>query len=100
MWAMRAWIDQQILYLHAEDVPCYKKQGSIVRNNYFWALHSIADRAPMGKHWEFADVVWVAVSRLLASFETAGYLYRSELILEFSPEMEIPVELRSVSTYL
>lgn len=96
---MRAWIDQQILYIHSEDVPAYKKQGSIVRNNYFWALHSIADRAYRDKPWQFADEVWVAVSRMLSSFETAGYLGYSELILEFSPDTEIPPELRAVSTY-
>ena len=96
---MRAWIDQDILYIHSEDVPRYKKQGSIVRNNYFWALYSVADRAPMDKPWEFADVVWVAVCRMLASFEASGYLGHSELVLEFSPESEIPAALRPVSTY-
>lgn len=96
---MRSRIDQQILYLHQEDVPNYKKKGSIVRNSYFWALRSIADYSGFGKDWEFADEVWPALRRMLASFAEAGYLYTRETILEFAPEDEIPPVLKPVATW-
>ncbi|MFM2028138.1 MAG: hypothetical protein RLZZ339_2855, partial [Cyanobacteriota bacterium] len=37
---MRAIAKDDILYIHHEDVPVYKKGGSVVRNSYFWALKS------------------------------------------------------------
>ena len=39
---MRVKIDNEVLFIHRDDVPKYNKQGSIVRNSYFWALRSIA----------------------------------------------------------
>lgn len=97
---MRAWLKDDILYLHHEDVPFYKKKGSIVRNNFFWALKSISCYAPKGKDWEFDAVVWVALARMLFSFTTSGYLGASETTLEFSDESPIPEALRSVASYL
>lgn len=96
---MRARIDQQILFIHADDVPTYRKKGSVVRNTYFWALRSIADRAEFDKEWEFADIVWPALCRMLQSFGESGYLYYSETCLEFPPDADLPSELQSVSTW-
>ncbi|PLZ39890.1 hypothetical protein CBP27_07720, partial [Fischerella thermalis WC542] len=42
---MRSKIENDVLFLHHEDVPEYKKGGSVVRNSYFWALRSIAGKA-------------------------------------------------------
>jgi hypothetical protein len=97
---MRARIHQQILYLHHEDVPAYKKSGSIVRNSYFWALKSIADRAMFNQDWEFADIVWPALSRMLLSFTESGYLGYRETVLEFPDHEVIPDELRAVGTWV
>lgn len=96
---MRSRIDQQILYLHQDDVPHYKKKGSVVRNSYFWALRSIADQAGFSKDWEFADEVWPALCRMLTAFAEAGYLYYRETVLEFAPEDEIPAMLKPVATW-
>jgi hypothetical protein len=95
---MKAYIQDDILYLHAEDVPPYKKGGSMVRNSYFWALKSISCYAPRGKDWEFDEGVWLALKRMLLSFTESGYLGYSETILEFDVNSEIPDVLRSVST--
>lgn len=95
---MKAYIKDDILYLHAEDVPPYKKGGSVVRNSYFWALKSISCYAPRGKDWEFDEGVWFALKRMLLSFTESGYLGYSETILEFDVNSEIPDVLRSVST--
>ncbi|HEY9642083.1 MAG TPA: hypothetical protein V6C57_16465, partial [Coleofasciculaceae cyanobacterium] len=65
---MRARIENQVLFLHKDDVPPYKKNGSIVRNSYFWTLKSIADRAPFDRDWEFASEVWLALQRVLMSY--------------------------------
>jgi hypothetical protein len=98
---VRARIENEILFLHHEDVPPYKKGGSVVRNSYFWALKAIAGRAKRGCDWEYEPEVWFALQRLLLSFTESGYLGLSETMLEFPSEMgEIPDVLRSVSTWL
>ncbi|MCY7393270.1 MAG: hypothetical protein LH647_17770 [Leptolyngbyaceae cyanobacterium CAN_BIN12] len=38
---MRAKIQDQILFPNQEAVPQYKKNGSVVRNSYFWALKAM-----------------------------------------------------------
>ncbi len=96
---MRAKISKQVLCVHQEDVPTYKKQGSVVRNNYFWALKSIADRAGFYKDWEFDETVWIALTRMLISFTESGYLGYRETILEFHPDDSIPPELKAVATW-
>jgi len=97
---VRARIDHDILYLHQEDVPTYKKSGSVVRNSYFWALRSIADRAGFNHDWEFADVVWPALGRMLLTFAEAGYLGYRETVLEFTDDVVIPDTLRPVGTWV
>ncbi|MFM2430514.1 MAG: hypothetical protein RLZZ511_1727 [Cyanobacteriota bacterium] len=96
---MRVRIENGILYIHAEDVPPYKKGGSVVRNSYFWALRSIAARAMRERDWEYEPEVWFALNRMLLSFMESGYLGLSETQLEFDPDSEIPPELRSASTW-
>ncbi|MEO0768522.1 MAG: hypothetical protein AAFY72_03680, partial [Cyanobacteria bacterium J06649_4] len=96
---MRARIENGVLFIRNEDVPPYKKKGSIVRNSYFWALKSIADRAPFSKEWEFEERVWIALNRMLTSFAESGYLGLRETQLEFAPEDEIPSELRTMATW-
>jgi len=98
---MRAWIDDhQILFIEAEDLPQYKKGGSIVRNSYFWALRAIAAHAPRQQHWEYDAEVWLALQRLLLSFTESGYLGLSETLLEFPPDQsEIPAVLRPIATW-
>jgi hypothetical protein len=96
---MRVKIENEVLFIHREDVPKYNKQGSIVRNSYFWALRSIACRANSRHDWEFESEVWIALQRMLISFAESGYLPTRETQLEFSSESEeIPRELRLVST--
>jgi len=97
---MRAFLKDDILFLHREDVPHYKKGGSVVRNTYFWALKSISCYAPREGDWEFDPEVWVALARMLLSFAQAGYLGYAETSLEFSEDSQIPEEIRSVATYL
>ena len=96
---MRVRIDNQVLFIRNEDVPPYKKKGSMVRNSYFWALKSISDRAPFEKEWEFEERVWIALTRMLTSFAESGYLGLKETQLEFEPDTEIPDELRSMATW-
>ncbi|MEA5462854.1 hypothetical protein [Leptothoe sp. PORK10 BA2] len=96
---MRAKISNQVLFIHQDDVPPYKKQGSMVRNSYFWALKSIADRAGFHKDWEFDETVWIALARLLMSFTESGYLGYRETVLEFHPEEMIPPVLKTVATW-
>lgn len=96
---MRVRIDNQVLFICNDDVPPYKKKGSIVRNSYFWALKSIADRAPFGKEWEFEERVWIALTRMLISFSESGYLGLKETQLEFAHDDEIPTPLRPISTW-
>ncbi len=97
---MKVYFKDNILCVKNDDVPPYKKGGSIVRNTYFWALKSISCFAKKGCDWEFDEVVWVALSRILVSFTNSGYLKFSETILEFDPDSQIPDVLRSVSTRL
>ncbi len=97
---MRAHIQDEILYLNQEDLPNYKKGGSVVRNSYFWALKSISCYTPKGADWEFESEVWFALSRMLLFFTNSGYLAYSETILEFTAEAAIPEVLRSVSSRL
>jgi hypothetical protein len=97
---VRVSLKDDVLAIQNEDLPAYKKGGSIVRNSYFWALKSIACYSGKGCDWEFDREVWIALSRMLLSFAQSGYLGDSETILEFSTDTQIPDELRSVSTWL
>ena len=96
---MRAKISNQVLFIHQDDVPYYKKKGSVVRNSYFWALKSIADRAGFNDNWEFDETVWIALARMLMSFTESGYLGYRETVLEFHPDDGIPPELKAVATW-
>ena len=96
---MRVKIDNEVLFIHRDDVPKYNKQGSIVRNSYFWALRSIAGRANSRYDWEFETEVWLALQRMLISFGESGYLPTRETQLEFASYIEeIPQVLRLIST--
>ncbi|MDJ0600343.1 MAG: hypothetical protein QNJ37_16065 [Crocosphaera sp.] len=97
---MKVYLKDDILSIHQEDLPPYKKGGSIVRNSYFWALKSISCYSRKGQDWEFDAVVWVALSRMLLSFAQSGYLGHSETLLEFDSDTPIPEALRSVATWL
>jgi hypothetical protein len=97
---MRVRFEEGILLIVNEDLPPYKKGGSVVRNSYFWALKSIACFTSRGKDWEYDPEVWIALSRMLLSFTESGYLGDRETSLEFPEDTPIPPELRSVSTYL
>lgn len=97
---MRARIENMVLFLSHEDVPSFKKGGSVVRNSYFWALRSIAGKAGRYGDWEYESEVWLALSRMLLSFSESGYLGLKETILEFPlSQGEIPAVLQSVSTW-
>ncbi|MBW4595817.1 MAG: hypothetical protein KME46_23670 [Brasilonema angustatum HA4187-MV1] len=97
---MRAKIENDVLFLHHEDVPEYKKGGSVVRNSYFWALRSIAGRASRYTDWEYEPEVWFALTRMLLSFAESGYLGLKETVLEFPlSQGAIPDVLRDVSTW-
>ena len=97
---MKCWLAaEDLLIIAAEDLPPYKKGGSVVRNNYFWALQAIACHAGRGRDWEFDQVVWVALARLLMFFLNSGYLMTSETLLEFPSDGIIPPSLRSVATW-
>lgn len=97
---MRAKIENQVLFLHHEDLPEFKKGGSVVRNSYFWALRSIAGRASRYRDWEYEPEVWLALARMLLSFSESGYLGYRETILEFPlSQGEIPDLLRDVATW-
>jgi hypothetical protein len=97
---MRVTLQDDILFINHEDLPPYKKGGSIVRNSYFWALKAIACYTSRDKDWEFDREVWVALSRMLMSFSESGYLGDRETMLEFPTDIPIPSALRSVSTWL
>jgi len=97
---MRVELKDQILFINQEDLPNYKKGGSVVRNSYFWALKSISCYSGRGCDWEFDSEVWVALARMLMSFTESGYLGYQETILEFPENIQIPEVLRSVSTWL
>ncbi len=97
---MRARIEDDLLFLHHEDLPEYKKGGSVVRNSYFWALKSIAGQASRHRDWEYESEIWVALGRMLMSFTESGYLGYRETVLEFPiSQGEIPDALRLVSTW-
>jgi hypothetical protein len=96
---MKASLDDEILSIDREDLPNYKKGGSIVRNSYFWALKSISCYAPKYGNWEFDRSVWIALARMLSAFSQSGYLGDKEIILEFPVDTPIPEDLRSVSTW-
>ncbi len=97
---MRAKIENMVLFLNHEDVPQFKKGGSVVRISYFWALRSIAGQAGRYRDWEYESEVWLALSRMLLSFSESGYLGLKETILEFPlSQGEIPAILRPVSTW-
>ena len=97
---MRVFIEDDILCIDKDDVPAFKKGGSVVRNSYFWALKSISCYAPREGNWEFDQEVWVALSRMLMAFTESGYLGYSETCLKFAEDTPIPDVLRSVSSYL
>ncbi|MEE3720059.1 hypothetical protein V2H45_25300 [Tumidithrix elongata RA019] len=96
---MRVKIVEQVIYINKDDVPQYKKGGSVVRNSYFWALRSIACQARRDRDWEYESEVWFALERMLISFAESGYLSTSETILEFPTDAEIPPVLRNISTW-
>ena len=96
---MRVQLQDNILLINHEDLPEYKKGGSVVRNSYFWALKSIACFTSRQKDWEYDPEVWIALSRMLISFTESGYLGDRETSLEFTQDTPIPEELRSVSSY-
>jgi hypothetical protein len=97
---MRAKIENDVVFLHSEDIPPFKKQGSIVRNNYFWALKAIAGNTPYGGDWEYESEVWLALRRVLLAFAESGYLGLSETTLEFPADAgEIPEPFRGIATW-
>jgi hypothetical protein len=96
---MRARIENEIVLIHHDDVPEYKKGGSVVRNSYFWALRSIAARSYRQHDWEYEAEVWFALQRMLLSFTESGYLGLKETQLEFPPDQIIPPVLKPVSTW-
>lgn len=97
---MKVTLQDDILYICYDDLPPYKKGGSVVRNSYFWALKSISCYTPRGKDWEYDQQVWIALSRMLLSFAESGYLGDREVSLEFPEDTPIPEQLRSVATWL
>ena len=97
---MKAKIENDVVFLHSEDIPQFKKQGSIVRNNYFWALKAIAGNTPYGGDWEYESEVWLALRRVLLAFAESGYLGLSETTLEFPADSgEIPEPFRGIATW-
>ena len=96
---MKVTLQDGILSIDSADLPHYKKGGPIVRNSYFWALKSIACYAKRDCDWEYDQVVWEALCRLLLAFADSGYLGYSETILEFPQHCQIPESLRSVSVW-
>ena len=96
---MRVQLQDNILFINREDLPEYKKSGSVVRNSYFWALKSIACFTSRQKDWEYDPEVWIALTRMLISFTESGYLGDRETSLEFPQDTPIPEELRSISSY-
>lgn len=96
---MRARVEGDILFIHHDDVPQYKKTGSVVRNSYFWALKAIAAHATRSGDWEFDAEVWVALQRMLLSFAESSYLGMRETQLEFAIDQDIPVLLKPVATW-
>lgn len=97
---MRVKLQDNILAIAHEDLPEYKKGGSVVRNSYFWALKSIACFTSRNQDWEYDAEVWIALARMLTSFSESGYLGDRETSLEFLEDTPIPTELRPISSYL
>lgn len=97
---MRVRIEHEVVFIHHEDVPHYKKSGSVVRNTFFWALRSIAAQSSFDRDWEYEAEVWLALQRMLLTFSESGYLGLRETTLEFSADAEIPPILKPVSTWL
>ncbi|MEL6438108.1 MAG: hypothetical protein AAFQ80_02460 [Cyanobacteria bacterium J06621_8] len=97
---MRVRLQDDILLINYEDLPQYKKGGSVVRNSYFWALKSIACFTPRNQDWEYDAPVWLALARMLVAFNESGYLGDRETGLEFPENTIIPETLRSVASYL
>jgi hypothetical protein len=97
---VKARLEDQIIFLHQDDIPPFKKGGSVVRNSYFWSLKAIAAYAPRHGDWEYEAEVWLALKRILIAFQESGYLGLSETQLEFPVDhAEIPEVLRDVSTW-
>ena len=96
---MRVKLQDNILFIDREDLPDYKKGGSVVRNSYFWALKSIACFTSRQKDWEYDPEVWIALNRMLIAFAESGYLGDRETTLEFPSDTPIPEALRTVSSY-
>lgn len=96
---MKAKIENGVLFIARQDVPEFKKGGSVVRNSYFWALRSIAGRASRHGDWEYEAEVWLALSRMLMTFSRSGYLGFRETVLEFPCAQKIPEVLQGVSTW-
>ena len=97
---MNVILQDDILLINYDDLPKYKKGGSVVRNSYLWALKSISCYTPWEKDWEYDRDVWVAYPRMLLSFAESGYLGDREVMLKFSENTPIPEELSSVATWL
>ncbi|MGF1603728.1 MAG: hypothetical protein ACFCU8_17235 [Thermosynechococcaceae cyanobacterium] len=97
---MKVRLDDELLIVAQDDLPQFKKGGSVVRNNYFWAMRAIAGYAPRHGDWEYEIEVWLALKRVLLAFQESGYLGLSETQLEFAPDAtDIPDVLRAVSTW-
>jgi hypothetical protein len=96
---MRARIEQHILLIHQDDLPQYKKSGSVVRNSYFWALKAIAAQANRFRDWEYDPEVWLALQRMLLAFAESSYLGLRETQLEFPTGSDIPAILKPVATW-
>lgn len=90
---------EDIVLIHRDDVPRLKRNGSVVRNSYFWALRAIAGRSRHDGDWEFESEVWIALQRMLTAFAESGYLGFSETQLCFPSDALIPDVLRPVSTW-
>jgi hypothetical protein len=97
---MKVILKDDLIVIDRDDLPEYKKGGSVVRNSYFWALKSISCYSGRNCNWEFDREVWVALTRMLLLFAQSGYLGHSETVLEFPDNMPIPDILRSISTYI
>lgn len=97
---MRIKLEDDILLINYQDLPEYKKGGSVVRNSYFWALKSIACFAPRNQDWEYDAAVWLALTRMLTAFTESGYLGDRETCLEFPQDTPIPPQLRTVASYI
>lgn len=87
------------MFIHQDDLPQYKKGGSVVRNSYFWALKAIAAHTSRLRDWEYDPEVWLALQRLLLSFAESSYLGIRETQLEFEVDQEIPGVLKPVATW-